>query len=100
MDGWIDKWTGEQINELGQLKQEDVMCKDDAQINPSNIFWKKRKLLLTLTSGLMQNLLVEFHTSLEHTFHPITPRSQAHPLTLEFTLAKKDIISATIRHWL
>lgn len=74
----MDKLTDEQMNDWDNSNKKMECARMDAQIKPSNIFWNKRKLLLTLTSGLMQNLL-EFHTSLEHTFHPITPRSRVHP---------------------
>ena len=42
----------------------------------SLFFWKIRKLPLNLPS----NVLVGFHTCLEHTFYPITPSSLARPL--------------------
>lgn len=70
MDGWINWQLNRGMSWDNSNKKKMDCARTDAQINPSNIFWKKSKLLLTLTSGLTWNLL-EFHTSLEHIFHRI-----------------------------
>lgn len=62
-----------------------------SQFNLNNTLGKKRKLSSNLTSGLISNVLVGFHTCLEPTFCPITPSSLVHHLLVVWTMAKEKL---------